>query len=215
MSEDELAAQMPLPEVVSAAYAAEVFGGAHCVAQVMDLVETGDLFSPSHSIPRIPDCGPAVRVLHRTGVEKPLPMFSADLDPARVLIESTGVLWQWCVAAESLRTNGSLPPKERGEARLAALYQRADVLNSSKEAMRKQAVSSDQKPLSTTERNSLLKLVIGMAMKGYGYDPAKGKNKAVAEIAGDLSALGMQIDEDTVRRYLSEAKASVLPGKAR
>jgi hypothetical protein len=31
------------------------------------------------------------------------------------------------------------------------------------------------KPLSTTERNTLSRLVIGMAVKGYNHDPAASK----------------------------------------
>lgn len=61
------------------------------------------------------------------------------------------------------------------------------------------------KILSTTERNSLLKLVIGMAMAGYRYDPKASKNPSVREIADDLQRLGISITDDTVRKWLQEA----------
>jgi hypothetical protein len=60
------------------------------------------------------------------------------------------------------------------------------------------------------ERESLLKLVIGMAIVGYKYDPAKQRNAAISEIAGDLQTLGVSLDEDTVRKWLREG-AGLLP----
>ncbi len=74
-------------------------------------------------------------------------------------------------------------------------------------------IKSAEKPLPTTERNYLLKLVIGMAMKGYTYDPSAAKSTAIKEIADDLNYLGMSITDDTVRKYLKQAAATVLPGK--
>ena len=43
-----------------------------------------------------------------------------------------------------------------------------------------------EKPLGLRERDSLLKLVLGMAIRGYGYDPKAGRSGTVREIAGDL-----------------------------
>ena len=62
--------------------------------------------------------------------------------------------------------------------------------------------------LSERERQSLYKLIIGMAIKGYGHNPfdASKATKKSKEIAGDVALLGMSIDEDTVRKYLTEAK---------
>ena len=64
------------------------------------------------------------------------------------------------------------------------------------------------------ERESLLKLVIGMAIKGYGYDPAALKSDKVKEIADDLALLGLSIDTDTVRKYLKEAASTLLSAKS-
>lgn len=69
------------------------------------------------------------------------------------------------------------------------------------------------KPLGTTERATLLKLVIGMAIKGYNHDPAASKSTSPKEIADDLAALGMTITDDTVRKYLKQAALTVLPTK--
>jgi hypothetical protein len=74
------------------------------------------------------------------------------------------------------------------------------------------AASSTSKQLGGKERDSLLKLVIGMAIRGYGYDPKAGRSPTAKDIAGDLALVGLPLDEDTVRKYLFEAK-ELLPGE--
>jgi hypothetical protein len=65
-------------------------------------------------------------------------------------------------------------------------------------------------PIDTKERESLLKLVIGMAVKGYGYDYKASKSKTPKEIESDLNLLGLNLSDDTIRKYLKEA-AALLP----
>ena len=65
---------------------------------------------------------------------------------------------------------------------------------------------SPEKPLGSRERESLLKLVLGMAVDGYGYDPKATKSIQVKAIADHLLTRGLSINEDTVRKYLNEAK---------
>ena len=77
-------------------------------------------------------------------------------------------------------------------------------------AIKAQTASAD-KPLATKERASLFKLVIGMAVNGYKYDPAAQRNNATKEICDDLEKLGIALDEDTVRKFLREA-GKMLPG---
>lgn len=72
-----------------------------------------------------------------------------------------------------------------------------------------------EKPVSTTERNTLLKLVIGMAVEGYKYDPKASKSTTPKEIADDLAGLGITITDDTVRKYLKEAAQAFLPESAK
>lgn len=67
------------------------------------------------------------------------------------------------------------------------------------------------KPFGGRERESLLKLVIGMAIKGYTYDPKAGRSVTPREIASDLEQLGLSLDEDTIRKYLNEAKELLPP----
>ncbi|MES0096394.1 hypothetical protein [Mesorhizobium sp. M0019] len=77
--------------------------------------------------------------------------------------------------------------------------------------MEKTLPKAHQKPLGARERDSLLKLVIGMAIKGYSFDPRSGRSATAKEISGDLDLIGLAMDEDTVRKYLTEAK-QLLPG---
>jgi hypothetical protein len=62
-----------------------------------------------------------------------------------------------------------------------------------------------EKSLGTRERDSLLKLVIGMAVGGYGYDPAAKRSDQPQVIADDLARQGIPLDVDTVRKWLREA----------
>lgn len=73
--------------------------------------------------------------------------------------------------------------------------------------------SSEQKQdnfMPESEKSSLLKLVLGMAVASYGYDPKEKRNSASGDnsgsIADSLAAIGLNIDSDTVRKYLKEAK---------
>lgn len=62
-----------------------------------------------------------------------------------------------------------------------------------------------EKPLAAKERDSLLKLVIGMAVDGYGYNPTDTRSPIPGQIAGHLHVLGISISDDTVRKWLNEA----------
>jgi len=72
--------------------------------------------------------------------------------------------------------------------------------------------SASDKPLGVRERESLLKLVIGMAVEGYRYDARIERSPHVAEIASDLENAGVSLDVDTVRKWL-RAAAELLPPK--
>jgi hypothetical protein len=82
------------------------------------------------------------------------------------------------------------------------------------EALKSQrAIPAEAKPLSTRERDSLLKLVIGMAVNGYAFQPRAARSLAPSEVAGDLEKLGIGLDVDTVRKYLKQG-AELLPPDA-
>ena len=73
--------------------------------------------------------------------------------------------------------------------------------------------TTQEKPMKTTERNTLLKLVIGMAIDGYRYDPTATKSPIPKEIESALLLLGMSVTDETVLKYLKLATDTVLPKK--
>lgn len=71
------------------------------------------------------------------------------------------------------------------------------------------------KPVNLPKENqkaidSLLKMVITMATTGYRYDPKDKKSGTTGEIVNDAESLGINIDADTVRKWLKES-AQLLP----
>jgi hypothetical protein len=64
--------------------------------------------------------------------------------------------------------------------------------------------------LGTRERDTLLRMIIGLAVKGYGYDPKAARSTIVPDIVSDLELAGVPVGDDTVRKYLREA-AEYLP----
>jgi hypothetical protein len=66
------------------------------------------------------------------------------------------------------------------------------------------AAAADEE-LDPRERNSLVALVIGMAIGGYGYVPDPDKNSEVpGQIANDLAGRGLSLSLKTIRKYLDE-----------
>lgn len=72
-----------------------------------------------------------------------------------------------------------------------------------------------EQPLGTREKETLLKLVICMAMKGYTYNPNSERNSAIGEIESDLKGLGIPVTDDTIRKWLQKAADTVLPANTR
>jgi hypothetical protein len=69
----------------------------------------------------------------------------------------------------------------------------------------KKVDKATKEDLSTKERNSLLKLVFGLARGGYSYDPDIKKSSIPTEIVSDLAKFNLTIDVGTVRSYLKQA----------
>ncbi len=65
--------------------------------------------------------------------------------------------------------------------------------------------------LNSKERTSLYKLIIGMAIDGYRYRPEDRKSSIPKEITDNLATHGIEIDTDTVRKYLKASAEDVLP----
>ena len=48
-------------------------------------------------------------------------------------------------------------------------------------------------------------MILGMAVKGYADEPGATRSSTAKEIAADLTAIGIPLDEDTVRAKLQNA----------
>ena len=94
------------------------------------------------------------------------------------------------------------------KAQYEAASNERDALKRELEELR--STQEKKKDLSTRERSTVKRLIIGMAIKGYGYNPKADRNSATKEIANDLEYLGIFLDVDTVRKWLKES-AEELP----
>lgn len=93
----------------------------------------------------------------------------------------------------------------------AVLVVRTDSLMEMRERLLEQdeAATTANDGVSTRERNTLLKMVLGMAIGGYGFAPEAARSEVPGEIAGDLQKQGLDVSDDTVRKYLKEATQAV------
>ena len=99
---------------------------------------------------------------------------------------------------------------ESTESSAKALAERQrDVIMKLEAALHEEKAKRSAKPdqqLGERERDSLLKIVIGMAMEKFGYAPSAAKSPTTARIATVLTMRGIPLDEDTIRKYLQEAR---------
>lgn len=65
------------------------------------------------------------------------------------------------------------------------------------------------KALHTKEKESMLKIIVVMALGGYGYTPNTKKSLTVGSIHEDALKCGISINEDTIRKYLKEGAALI------
>lgn len=63
--------------------------------------------------------------------------------------------------------------------------------------------------ISEKECPQVLQMILGMAMHAYGYTPGASKNSATGANKGSIHAalqsFGLNVNEDTIRKYLNEA----------
>jgi len=84
---------------------------------------------------------------------------------------------------------------------------RTQALRDLEQSFEDVSANKQDKPLSTRERDTLYKIIIGMAMRGYGHDPSAQRSSAIADIARDLEEVGLPVSDDTIRKYMKEAAA--------
>jgi hypothetical protein len=96
---------------------------------------------------------------------------------------------------------------EQQSALLKALQQKTsdleEELSKSKAAQVAPETTKSQSPI---ERQNMLKVIFSMAAGGYGYKPEDKRSTVVAEIVSDVALQGIVVSDDTVRRYLNEAR---------
>ena len=88
-----------------------------------------------------------------------------------------------------------------GEDELIKLLRQVAALISGRS---RELVSSSGHP-TLEDRNILLQLVGVMAKNGYGWCPSQARSKIATEIHNDAIAAGLNVDIDTVRKYLKLA----------
>jgi hypothetical protein len=118
-------------------------------------------------------------------------------DQAKAALDSDHAAWRK-IADEKNQTIEA--PEERVASLEGSNSERAD--DSTDEATTK------AKQLGTKERESLLKMIIGMARGGYAHDPKL--NRSAVPQCDVLAKHGVALDGDTVRKWLREA-AEFLP----
>jgi hypothetical protein len=97
---------------------------------------------------------------------------------------------------------------EEKNRQIAALEERVALNGASNPSLTRPV--AEEKSLSTKERETLLKMVIGMARDSYKYDPKLNRSNVPQEIANDLAKHGISLDVDTIRKWLRQA-AEFLP----
>ena len=59
--------------------------------------------------------------------------------------------------------------------------------------------------IKTIEVDSLLKLIAGMAVEQYGFDPTANRSSAIQNISSDLDGLGISLDPKTIRKWVKKS----------
>lgn len=65
--------------------------------------------------------------------------------------------------------------------------------------------------LSDRERETLLKIVAAMSIKGYRFNPEAARNPATKDIQDDLELLGIGLDQKTILKWLRESAKLISP----
>jgi hypothetical protein len=150
---------------------------------------------------------------------------------AELVVKRAAHTIDWKAAYDNLRkeTDASLKRYEeelsnlnlRNKALIVSLEQRVAQEKTCAEEWKQKYIDSDniknsgnlnsEKSLPTRSRESVLKLMIAMAIDGYGYDPKALRNSQISEITDALDRLGISLDADTVRKWLNEAKELLPP----
>lgn len=79
------------------------------------------------------------------------------------------------------------------------------VLKAELEPLRAQdTIKRRPKSAETIEKQTRLKLIIGLAISCYNHDPRAARTTTASAIRRDLETIGLTMDDDTIRKILSE-----------
>ena len=80
------------------------------------------------------------------------------------------------------------------------------------------ALETEQKPkadlppnLNPRVKDTLLKMIIGMAIDSYGFVPTQARSPFPGELSGILIGQGLDVTDETIRNYLKQAAALLPP----
>lgn len=136
--------------------------------------------------------------------------FRSGLPPADILdyLTAHGISFP----DELARAVDELAPRVNLQKRVEEAERRVADLEAEVGRLRKSPPTDTR--LDPRERASLVKMVIGMAVGYYGYDPVARRNSATSDIVADLERVGLPVDADTVRKYLREGREILPPPEA-
>lgn len=139
--------------------------------------------------------------------------------PIRILVEQGGVKRKFYLLNVRRRRDAESKWSERESffttenvlnGLLNLFIKRQDIeLLEKRIAVDHQPASKNQDSLGTKERCTYQKMILGMAKTKYDYNPGVSKNKATGKnngsICADLQTHGLDLDADTIRKYLADA----------
>jgi hypothetical protein len=91
---------------------------------------------------------------------------------------------------------------------LSQLLRERDRLSSEIDRL---STQSRERGIRSRERETMLKIIIGLAIGGYGYPPSGQRSPVPKELANDLEKLGIKVSDDTIRNLLNEARDLLPP----
>lgn len=132
----------------------------------------------------------------------------ASTEQAKTMYE--GLIAEWKRQYEELRETSSTN-HNRAMNVIRERNDRIEVLSAEAARLARELEAVPKgKPLGQREGDTLRKLVIGLAMVAYAYDPRAARSEVSAEIVSDLQQRGLTVSDDTVRKHLKES-AELLP----
>jgi hypothetical protein len=112
--------------------------------------------------------------------------------------------------AEAIRIYGGVRATDSGLNTVKVQQQNEiEQLQGRIRALESEAERLKDDTLKGRSRISCLRMIYGMAVAKFRFDPDAKKNSATSNIAGALHELGIDIDEDTVRKWLMESASAV------